>query len=123
MKTLLRLAAAAVFVVLIALMVGPFGELEGETGIWDKGAHFVAFGVILLCFGALFPRLPRLALAVGSVAVGGLVEIVQGMTGRDASWGDLLADALGALVVFLIWAGWRHFGPRSARRDQTSNTR
>jgi VanZ family protein len=121
MKTLLRIAAATVLAVLIALMVGPFGELEGRTGIWDKGAHFVAFGVILLCLGALFSRIPRLALAIGAVGVGGLVEVVQGLTGRDASLGDLLADALGAAVVFLIWAGWRHFGPRSAR--QTSNTR
>lgn len=123
MKTLLRLAATTVFAVLIALMVGPFGELEGRTGIWDKGAHAVAFGVILLCLGALFSRIPRLALALGAVAIGGLVEVIQGLTGRDASAGDLLADALGATVVFVIWAGWRHFGPRTARRDQTSNTR
>ncbi len=117
MPRFLRFVAAALFVVLIALMVGPFGEIEARTHIWDKAGHVVAFGVILLCLGVLLSRLPRAVLAVGAVIVGGGVEIVQGLTGRDASWGDLLADAIGAAVVFLIWAGMRHFGPRSARRN------
>lgn len=115
MPVLLRFAAAAILAVLIALMVGPFGALEAKAHVWDKAAHFVAFGVILLCLGLLFSRLPRIVLVIGAVIVGGAVEIIQGLTGRDASWGDLLADGLGALLVFLIWAGVRHFGPRTAR--------
>lgn len=115
MPLFLRLAAAALLIALVALMVGPFGALEAKTHIWDKAGHFVAFGVILLCLGLLFRRLPRIALVIGAVVVGAAVEIVQGLTGRDASWGDLLADALGASLVFLIWAGVRHFGPRTAR--------
>jgi len=115
MRLFLRLAAAALLTTLIALMVGPFGALEAKTHVWDKAAHFVAFGVILLCLGLLFSRLPRILLVIGAVVVGGAVEIIQGLTGRDASWGDLLADGIGALLVFLIWAGVRHFGPRTAR--------
>lgn len=115
MPFLLRFAAAIILTVLIALMVGPFGGMEAKTHVWDKAAHFVAFGVILLCLGLLFSRLPRIALVIGAVFIGGAVEIIQGLTGRDASWGDLLADAIGALLVFLIWAGVRHFGPRTAR--------
>lgn len=123
MPIVLRLAAGAVFAVLIALMVGPFQNVEAATNIWDKAAHFVAFGVILLCLGALMPRRPRIGLAIAAVAVGGLVEIVQGLTGRDASWGDLLADALGAAAVLLIWGGLRHFDARTAAKAQTSNSR
>lgn len=120
MRLILRLAAATLLTILVALMIGPFGALEAKTHVWDKAAHFVAFGVILLCLGLLFSRLPRIALVIGAVIVGGAVEIIQGLTGRDASWGDLLADALGASLVFLIWAGIRHFGPRTARLPEPS---
>lgn len=123
MKTLLRLAAIAVFGVLMILMLGPFGNVEAASGISDKVAHFVAFGAILLCLGVLFPRTPRILLAIGAVAVGAAVELIQGQVGRDASWGDLLADLLGVIAVLLIWGGWRHFGPRTESRDQTSKTR
>jgi VanZ family protein len=40
--------------------------------------------------------------------------VVQRYIGRDASWGDLLADALGVAVALLIWAVWRRFRPREA---------
>lgn len=119
MPFILRLAAALLLTVLIVLMIGPFGALEAKAHVWDKAAHFVAFGVILLCLGLLFSRLPRILLVIGAVVVGGAVEIIQGLTGRDASWGDLLADGLGALLVFLIWAGVRHFRPRTARLSGT----
>ncbi|MFJ6025642.1 VanZ family protein [Brevundimonas sp. NPDC092305] len=121
MHTLMRLVAVAVLAVLLTLMIGPFGGVEAATNIWDKAAHFVAFGLFLWSFGVLFRRLPRLWAAILVIALGAAVEIVQGMVGRDASWGDLLADALGVAVALLLWAVWRRFEPRTA--FQTSNTR
>ncbi|WP_332654676.1 hypothetical protein [Brevundimonas sp.] len=121
MTLFLRLTAVAILSVSLTLMIGPFGGAEAASGVWDKGAHFIVFGLILWSFGVLFRRLPRLLAAALALALGGAVEIVQGMVGRDASWGDLLADGLGIAAALLLWAIWRRFEPRTA--FQTSNTR
>jgi len=114
MKLLMRLTAVALLVVIIGLMVGPFQNVEAAANVWDKAAHFVAFGLILWSIGVLFRRLPRTLAALAALALGGAVEIVQGFVGRDASWGDLLADGLGILLALLLWAIWRRFQPRTA---------
>lgn len=114
MRLFLRLAGAVVLVVLLFLLLSPGGTLETEEIIWDKAAHFIAFGLILWSLGVLFRRLPRTWAALLAVVLGGAVEVVQGYIGRDPSWGDLLADALGVAVALLIWAAWRRFRPREA---------
>ena len=121
MPRLLRLTAAATLVVSLVLMVGPFGNIEAASGISDKLAHFVVFGLILWSFGVLFPRLPRLYAAALAVGLGAGVEVVQGLVGRDADLLDLAADTAGVAAALLLWAGWRGFRPRTA--FQTSNTR
>lgn len=120
MKFLMRLTALVLLVVILGAMVGPFQNVEAAANIWDKAAHFVAFGLILWSIGVLFRRLPRTLAALSALALGGAVEVVQGMVGRDASWGDFLADGLGILLALLLWAIWRRFEPRTA--FQTSNT-
>lgn len=121
MRLFLRLAAAAVLLVLLALMLAPGGTIETGGLVWDKAAHFIAFGLILWSFGVLFRRLPRIGAALLAIALGAAVELVQGQIGRDASWGDLLADVLGVATALLIWGIWRGFRPREAL--QTAHTR
>lgn len=110
----MRLTAVALLVVLLGAMVGPFQNVEAAANVWDKAAHFVAFGLILWSIGVLFRRLPRALAALSALALGGAVELIQGMVGRDASWGDLLADGLGILLALLLWMVWRRFKPRRA---------
>ena len=119
MSRILRLLAVAILFVSIALMIGPAQALESASGVWDKAAHFVAFGLILWSFGVLFRRLSRLAAAALAIGLGAVVELVQGMVGRDAEWGDIFADSLGVVAALLLWALWRGFRPRTAlrRRD------
>lgn len=121
LRTLMRTAAAAIVVVLTTAMIGPFGGEQLEVNVWDKAMHFAAFGLMLWSAAVWFPRLPRLWTAALTLAFGGLIEIVQGQVGRDASWGDWLADGLGILAALAAWVVWRRFRERRAR--QTSNTR
>lgn len=121
MRTLLRVVGAAVMTVLLVLLLGPALEPETTGLIWDKAAHFVAFGLILWSLGVLFRRIPRLWAAAIAIALGGAVEIIQSFVGRDPSWGDFLADILGVAAALTAWAVWRGFRPREA--FQTSNTR
>lgn len=121
MKFPTRLTAVVLLVVITGSMVGPFQNVEAAANVWDKALHFVAFGLILWSIGVLFRRLPRTLTALSALALGGAVELVQGLVGRDASFGDLLADGLGILTALLMWAVWRRFQPRTA--FQTSNTR
>ena len=112
MRLFLRLAGAVVMTVLLALMIGPRAEPSGL--IWDKAAHFIAFGLILWSLGVLFRRMPRVIAAAVAIAIGGAVEVIQSYTGRDPSWADFLADILGVAAALLAWAVWRGFQPREA---------
>lgn len=120
MRTFLRLAGAVVLLILMGLLLAPGGTIESEHLIWDKAAHFIAFGLILWSLGVLFRRLPRTWAALLAIGLGAAVEVVQRYIGRDPSWGDLLADVLGVGAALLIWAVWRGFRPREA--FQTSST-
>ncbi len=107
----LRPAVAAVYVVCLAVMVwislvpSP-PHLPGLFG-WDKLQHAGAYGVLTL-LGGLAVRYDRRAAWLGSaavaVAVGGLMEILQGTCTlhRTADWLDLTADAVGALAVVAV---------------------
>lgn len=97
-----------------ALIVVVFGELTHsnvlaflEVDVWDKALHFTAyFGLALMTTIAV--RADRRALwwALGLVAMGGVLEIVQGLTGRDADLFDELANTLGVLTGLGVgWAG------------------
>jgi len=94
---LLRMGAAWLFPLALAVVV--WGELKpsahGPEG-FDKVLHFLAYfglaGLATVAFGRLRAALwAGLALA----AFGGALEIVQSFVGRDAEWGDELANVIG----------------------------
>ncbi|MDP1912929.1 VanZ family protein [Brevundimonas sp.] len=114
MRTFFRLVAAVVLLVLMGLLLSPGGAIDSERLIWDKAAHFIAFGLILWSLGVLFRRLPRTWAALLAIALGAAVEVVQRYIGRDPSWGDLLADTVGVATALLLWVIWRRFRPREA---------
>jgi VanZ family protein len=95
-----------------ALLLVPLPRLPGglealtSTSWADKAVHLLLFLGLGISWGrdleaAGFSRSGRgLAVVVGLIAYGGLLEIVQGATGnRTASWGDLAADAAGAVLA------------------------
>ncbi len=72
--------------------------------IWDKAQHAAGFGVLAMLGTLAYPsRLPGVSL--GLLAHGGFIELAQAYTGwRHGDWLDLLADAIGILLGWLLIA-------------------
>jgi len=88
-----------------ALIVVAWGELTPHPPRlagpfqWDKLDHFIAyFGLSLLATLAWGLRRSLLWVFLAVVALGGSLEIIQSFVGRDAEWGDFLANDLGAVL-------------------------
>jgi VanZ family protein len=97
-------------------MLGPYRGIERAFVPWDKAAHFIAFyGLTLLSFSA-FPQRRRLDLVVLATFAGAAVEVLQSLVGRDGEFGDLVADAAGAVAVFAPICLERLRQPRPERR-------
>jgi VanZ family protein len=95
-----------------ALALVAWGELTPQPPqlpgpwVWDKLDHFTAYAGLAL-MGCLNrrPRLSPLVSFLAATALGGVLEILQDVVGRDAEWGDVLANAIGAGIgVALAWA-------------------
>ena len=105
---LCRLALFAAVVFTFAMAVLPPGD-GPELLPWDKAQHFLAFYVLAGLGAAAFPRQALWAPAVGLLAFGGLIELVQAlpMVGRDSDFGDWVADAVGvAFALGPLGLGW-----------------
>lgn len=74
----------------------------------DKWEHLLAYGLLMGWFGQLAAeRRLRAGLALGFMALGGVLELLQGLGGvRQAEWADAAANALG------VWMG--HWATRDA---------
>ncbi len=119
----LRATLIVVGLALLATVV--FGRLPGPSK-WaselGNAAHGPAFATVTLVAFALLRSIAVLAnralLAAGvavalAIALGATTELVQFALGRDATWGDLGRDALGALTAGgLLIASRAVTGPR-----------
>lgn len=100
-------AGAIVAVLIVSLLP----EIRFSNGV-DKGAHFAVYALL-----ATIPvfTLERRFFIVASLVLlftfSGLVEVLQHFTGREGSFGDLLANGLGvitgAVTGYLLKAGLR----------------
>ena len=97
-------------VVVVASLV-PRGVLP-HLGVSDKAEHFIAYFGLAVWFGGLLPPRRYWLLGLALLALGGGIEIAQGLMGwgREADWRDFYADAAGALTGLAIClAGLRHW--------------
>jgi VanZ family protein len=106
------LLAWAIFVAILLLLppaLLPALGSANESGL-DKAGHVFLF--LVLAALAVAPartrtRHPLLAAALGGLAFGGLLELLQGALGwRSAELADLLADGIGSAVgvaASLLW--------------------
>ena len=100
------------FVIITLLSFTPI-QLSGSFGPIDvdKAYHFVAYFCLALPLPILRPRL-TIWVVLGIMTYGGLIELVQYLFGRESSWGDFIANAIGAIVGAMIanFLGLRLFG-------------
>jgi VanZ family protein len=96
------LSRSALWLFWPALLVVIWGELTPHPPALqapDKVLHFLAyFGLAGLASTALRHRRSIVAAALALIALGGLLEILQMFTGRDAEWLDEAANAIGVLA-------------------------
>lgn len=90
---------------LIPLKSLPGPDFEFADKLW----HLVAFGGLTgllaraFCYFGRAPLLAAREATAASVALGGMLEVLQSFTPyRSADVGDLLADALGAVLAYVL---------------------
>jgi hypothetical protein len=106
--------AVACLVSLAVLFAPPSDVPPSPFGV-DKLVHGLLFAV-LACTGRWAGARPRV-LAVVLLCYAGGSELLQGtdLVDRDASWADLLADAVGVGVGLAAWRALARSGQRVRR--------
>jgi len=67
--------------------------------VWDKILHFIAyFGLAGMATVALDARRRAVWAVLGLIVLGGVLEILQGFTGRDPDIYDEIANTIGAVL-------------------------
>jgi VanZ family protein len=99
-RTWIALGVAIIAAIWILSLIPdpPHFGVEGE----DKAGHFVAYGILMLWWSQILIRSSdRLIIAAAFVAMGIVIEFVQGWTGwRTFEVADMAADAIG------VGLGW-----------------
>ncbi len=99
------LAIIAFWLAIGAVIWGQLGPGEGESFLWDKLQHFLAYAVLAsLATMALDAKGYWLWALMGLILFGAFMEVAQGILGRDMSKADELANILG--VIAGGTAGW-----------------
>jgi VanZ family protein len=98
-STLARFAWFAALSGVVILSLTPVDHLPPQVfDVWDKAQHAFGFSVLAVLGVWAYPRrVGRLAL--GLLALGGVIEVAQSMTGwRYGDAADWVADAVGVMV-------------------------
>lgn len=122
MLLVVRLSLGVVMLSVGILTLGPFQGAEGNFGLTDKEAHAGAFYALTFLLLAAFPRVRKWDVALIAIAIGGLIEVLQFLAGRDGDILDVAADFVGVVLAAAPMAAeslraWmRGGGPEQARR-------
>ena len=90
------------FVIITLLSFAPI-KLSGSFGpiSVDKAYHFVAYFCLAFPLPLSRPRL-TIWVVLGIITYGGLIELIQYLFSREPSWGDFLANGIGAIIGAVI---------------------
>ena len=98
---LARGAFAVAVLLSISVLFAPPSDVPSAPPGEDKLVHASLFG--LLALTGRWAGVSRAVLAAVLVLYGAASEAIQGLIGRDAAVGDLLADVVGVLVGLVAW--------------------
>ena len=103
----LRKAALAAFMGYLCLLsyLSLVPVVPGAAEISDKTLHFIAYGGLATLAAAAWPKAALLPMFIVLSAIGGLLELTQGVLnlGRVASFGDQIANMGGVALALLLW--------------------
>jgi|SRR5688572_12421071 len=92
-------ACALVLAVLYFSLTPAPLDLQGRA---DKYAHIAGYAALMFWLMQVFPGIrSRMLLALGLLALGVGIEVLQAYSGRDLERGDILANAIGIAVGWL----------------------
>ena len=98
-KGLYLTIAIASFILFLSLQ--PMKEENTELLVSDKLLHIIAYGVMVL--PVLLERVfPQLLICIIALGYGGLIELIQPFTGREADIMDFFANAAGIILGILV---------------------
>ncbi len=95
------LVALVIYLSLISdpLPIDAIGKGKLTYGI----AHVLAYGTLMLWFLQLYPTSRRPIIALSLIALGTALEVFQGFVpGRDAEFRDIIANAAGVMLGWLL---------------------
>jgi hypothetical protein len=98
---LARGAFAVVVLVSLAVLFAPAQDVPPAPFGIDKLVHGSLFAALALT--GRWAGVGRGVLASCLVLYAARSEVIQGMIGRDAAVGDLVADVVGVLIGLLVW--------------------
>lgn len=120
MQARTRMTIAMTLLLAMAIAIGtltpPDQAPRTPSGV-DKLLHFAAFAALIFPAAVLRPDFLRWLLPVGMI-YGGMIEIIQPIVGRQAEWGDFIANTLGAFAGAGV-GYWLHLRVLSARERRT----
>jgi VanZ family protein len=96
-----RGAFALAVLVSLAVLFAPASDVPSTPPGVDKLVHATLFAALAL--SGRWAGLARGVLAPVLVLYAAASEVIQGLIGRDAAVGDLLADVVGVLLGLLAW--------------------
>jgi len=100
----IRQTAISILVIIIFIMI-TYALLSLSTQhkiiTIDKVYHFVVFCSISFTITLIRPRF-AIWVFFGAMVLGGLIELSQTFTARQASWEDFIADVIGTIFGIMI---------------------
>lgn len=106
---LIATSGLAVVILYLTLAKVPDGGPQGA----DKVYHAIAFGTLVLP-AAVFRPVWLTVIAPFALFLGGAIELIQPIVGRDRDIHDFVADAVGIVLAILLAFAWRLYRRRSA---------
>lgn len=77
------------------------------TTMSDKSQHLLTFGLLTAWAALAYPRARLAPLGLALSGLGGMIELLQPLSGRSDDLLDWIADTAGILIGLAVASAWR----------------